>query len=144
MNEYKKNKRFEEVSKRILEDTLDAMYSYPDFDSIIKDKRYRISIFIESIETWNKSHTYGSIRIYSDSVYERNTESFEKYYVDINVLAHVEFDSNESGSGFLITKANFYPRRYEFLDMRAWTSTELGNRHFENLLQDKEYIVPHQ
>lgn len=143
MNEYKKNKRFEEVSKRILEDTLDAMYSYPDFDSIIKDKRYRISIFIEK-PLWNNSYTCGSIRIYSDSVYERDTESFEEYYGNINVLAHVEFDPNESGSGFLITKASFYPRRYEFLNMRAWTSTELGNIHFENLLQDKEYIVPHQ
>lgn len=143
MNDYKKNKRFEEASKRILEDTLDAMYSYPGFDSIINDKRYRISIIIEK-SLQNNYYTHGSIRVYADSVYERNTESFEEYYSNMNVLAHVDFESNESGSGFLISNAYFFPERYEYLDMRIWTSTELGTKHFENLLQGKEYIVPHQ
>lgn len=143
MNEYKKNKRFEEVSKRILEDTLDAMYSYPGFDSVINDKRYRISILIEKPLS-NNSCTCGSIRIYSDSVYEINTESFEEYYRYISILAFVKFEPNENGSGFLITEADFYPKRYEYLNMRAWTSTKHENYHFRNLLQNKEYIVPHQ
>lgn len=143
MNDYKKNKRFEEASKRILEDTLDAMYSYPGFDSIINDKRYRISIIIEKISL-NNYYTYGSIRVYADSVYERNTESFEEYYSYMNVLAQVEFESNAIGGGFLISNAYFLPERYEYLDMRIWTSTELGTKHFENLLQGKEYIVSYQ
>jgi len=44
----------------------------------------------------------------------------------------------------LISNAYFLPERYEYLDMRIWTSTELGTKHFENLLQGKEYIVSYQ